>query len=150
MGSSDEVWFDYAFEVLLMKRFSAGTHRTIQWVENVGLIIIAIATVVAMGSEILVMIKQQAVHLADLLLLFIYLEVLAMVSIYLESGQLPVRMPLYIAIVALARYLILDMKNMDNLRMIGIAGATLVMALTVLVIRYGHHRFPYDKKENEQ
>lgn len=132
-----------------MKQFDNMAHRTIRWVENLGLIVIAAATVVAMGSEIVAMFKQQAVHLADLLLLFIYLEVLAMVSIYLESGQLPVRIPLYIAIVALARYLILDMKNMDNWRMLGIAGAALIMAATVLVIRYGHTRFPYEKKENE-
>jgi len=132
-----------------MKQIDDIAHRTIRWVENLGLIVIAVATVVAMGSEILLMVKQQAVHLADLLLLFIYLEVLAMVSIYLESGQLPVRIPLYIAIVALARYLILDMKNMDNWRMLGIAGAALVLALTVFIIRYGHVRYPYDKKENE-
>lgn len=130
-----------------MKQFDHMAHRTIRWVENLGLIVIAIATVVAMSNEIMTMFKQQAVHLADLLLLFIYLEVLAMVSIYLESGQLPVRIPLYIAIVALARYLILDMKNMDNWRMIGIAGATLVLAVTVFVIRYGHTRYPYDRKE---
>jgi protein PsiE len=132
-----------------MKQFDNMAHRTIRWVENLGLIVIAVATVVAMGSEILAMFRQQAVHLADLLLLFIYLEVLAMVSIYLESGQLPVRIPLYIAIVALARYLILDMKNMDNWRLLGIAGAALMMAATVLVIRYGHNRFPYEKKEHE-
>ena len=132
-----------------MKQFDKMAHRTIRWVENLGLIVIAVATVVAMGSEIMLMIKQQAVDLADLLLLFIYLEVLAMVSIYLESGQLPVRIPLYIAIVALARYLILDMKNMDNWRMIGIASAALVLAITVFVIRYGHTRYPYDRKEME-
>ena len=130
-----------------MKQFDKVAHRSIRWVENVGLVVIAVATMVAMGNEIMLMFKQQAVHLADLLLLFIYLEVLAMVSIYLESGQLPVRIPLYIAIVALARYLILDMKNMDNWRMLGIAGATLVLALTVFVIRYGHTRYPYERKD---
>ncbi len=51
------------------------------------------------------------VTLADLLLLFIYLEVVAMVGVYLESGKLPVRMPIYIGIVALARYLALDSKD---------------------------------------
>lgn len=132
-----------------IKQFDNMAHRTIRWVENLGLVVIAVATVLAMGSEILAMYKQQAVHLADLLLLFIYLEVLAMVSIYLESGQLPVRMPLYIAIVALARYLILDMKNMENWRMFGIAGAALILAVTVLVIRYGHTRYPYEKKDSD-
>ncbi len=122
-------------------------YKAIHWVENAGLLIIAIATVVAMGQEIGVMIAAHGVTLADLLLLFIYLEVLAMVGIYLESGKLPVRMPLYIAIVALARYLILDMKNMDTLRMLGVSGAALVLALTVLAIRYGHTRYPYEKPD---
>jgi len=133
-----------------MKKLDIIAHRTIRWVENLGLVVIAVATVLAMGSEIMAMFKSQTVHLVDLLLLFIYLEVLAMVSIYLESGQLPVRMPLYIAIVALARYLILDMKNMENWRMVGVAGAALVLAVTVLVIRYGHTRYPYDRKMHDE
>jgi len=111
-----------------------------------GLLIIAVATVIAVGFELVAMIEARTVTLADLLLLFIYLEVLAMVAIYLDSGKLPIRMPLYIAIVALARYLILDMKNLDTWRMLGIAGAALVMAIAVLVIRYGHIRFPYEEK----
>ena len=122
-------------------------HKAISWVENIGLIIIGVATVIAMGQEIMHMVNARSVQLADLLLLFIYLEVLTMVGIYLDSGKLPVRMPLYIAIVALARYLILDMKNLDTWRMLGVAGAALLVAITVLAIRYGHTRFPYDKSE---
>ena len=67
----------------------------------------------------------------------------------LESGKLPVRMPIYIAIVALARYLILDMKDMDTWRVIGISGAALVLAFTVLVIRFGHIKFPYGHHEDD-
>ena len=51
----------------------------------------------------------------------------------------------YIAIVALARYLILDMKNLDTIEIIGIAAAGLIIALAILVIRFGHTRFPYEK-----
>jgi len=116
--------------------------------EDIGLLIISIATLIAMGFEVSSMISARVVTLADLLLLFIYLEVLAMVAIYLNSGKLPVRMPLYIAIVALARYLILDMKNLDTWRMLGIAGAVLIVAIAVLVIRYGHSKFPYDDKDH--
>jgi len=118
--------------------------------EDIGLLIISIATLIAMGFEVSSMITARVVTLADLLLLFIYLEVLAMVAIYLNSGKLPVRMPLYIAIVALARYMILDMKNLDTWRMLGIAAAALIIALAVLVIRYGHARFPYDEKDSSQ
>jgi protein PsiE len=121
--------------------------RILSWVENIGLVIIAIATVIAGAQEIGVMIEHRAVQLADLLLLFIYLEVLTMVGLYLESGQLPVRMPLYIGMVALARYLVLDMKEMDVWRMVGVSASVLVLALAVLVVRYGHVRYPYGRGE---
>jgi protein PsiE len=70
-----------------------------------------------------------------------------MVALYIKSGKLPIRIPLYIAIVALARYLILDMKSMDTWRMLGVAGGTLILAVTILIIRYGHLRFPYGKED---
>ena len=122
--------------------------RAITFVENIGLVIIAIATVIAVSIEIASMVSARTVTLADLLLLFIYLEVLAMVSIYLDSGKLPVRIPLYIAIVALARYLILDMKNMDIWHMLAVSGAILIIAIAILVHRYGHTKFPYDEEGN--
>ncbi|WP_372881544.1 phosphate-starvation-inducible protein PsiE [Psychromonas sp.] len=130
-----------------MSKLKHTGHKVLDFVEDIGLLVIALATVVAMIFEIGVMLNARQVTLADLLLLFIYLEVLAMVGIYLKSGRLPVRMPLYIAIVALARYMILDMKNLDTLRMLGLAGAVLIMAVSILVIRYGHTRFPYDNKD---
>jgi protein PsiE len=123
-------------------------NKSLLLTQNIGLLLIAIGTVIAAGIDISAMIDARAISLADLLLLFIYLEVLAMVEIYLGSGKLPVRMPLYIAIVALARYLILDMKNLETWRMLGIAAAILVITVSVLAIRYGHHRFPYDKPED--
>jgi protein PsiE len=129
-----------------MKNIRKTGFTALNLVQDLGLLIIAVSTIIAMGIEIKVMIEHRQVALADLLLMFIYLEVLAMVAIYLESGKLPVRIPLYITIVALARYLILDMKNLDTWRMLTIAGAALIIAITVLVIRYGHTRFPYDSK----
>ncbi len=120
--------------------------KAIVFVENIGLIIIAVATVIAVGVEIKSMISVGTVTLADLLLLFIYLEVLAMVAMYLDSGKLPVRMPLYIAIVALARYLILDMKNLDIWHMLSVSGAILILAIAILVHRYGHTKYPYKEK----
>jgi protein PsiE len=120
-------------------------HKSLVLIEDLGLLIIALCTVIAVGIEISTMVRAMTVSLADLLLLFIYLEVLSMAAVYLESGKLPVRIPLYIAIVALARYLILDMKNLDTWRMLGVAGAALLLALAILVIRYGHTRFPYSK-----
>lgn len=122
-------------------------HKAITLIEDVGLIIVAISTVIAVGIEISNMLEAKTVKLADLLLLFIYLEVLAMVAMYLDSGKLPVRMPLYIAIVALARYMILDMKGLDNWRIIAIASAILLISLAVLIHRYGHTKLPYKNDE---
>jgi len=114
------------------------------WLQVAGLGLIALATVVAVVQHIVIMADARAVSLADLLLLFIYLEVMAMVGLYLESGQLPVRLPLYIAIVALARYLALDMKTMAPWEIVAVSGATLLLAVAVLVVRFGHVKYPYD------
>jgi protein PsiE len=130
---------------MAMQALKDVTKNSLDIAQNIGLILVAIATVIAFGIEVNVMIDNRSVTLADLLLLFIYLEVLAMVAIYLKSGKLPIRIPLYIAIVALARYMILDMKDMDTWRMLAVAGAALIMAITILVIRYGHIRYPYEK-----
>ena len=118
--------------------------------EAIGLIVITLATLVAGVFEVNAMVVARTVALGDLLLLFLYLEVLAMVGVYFRSGQLPVRFPIYIAIVALARYLVLDMKSLDAWRMLGVAAAMLVLALAVLVIRYGHIRFPYDEHPKDR
>lgn len=112
-------------------------------VENLGLLVIGIATVFAMMAETLVMIRAMQVTLTDLLLLFLYLEVLAMVGLYYHSVKLPVRFPLYIGMVALARYLILDMKSLDDWRMLAVTGSILLLTLAVFLIRYGHVRYPY-------
>ncbi|MFP4559700.1 MAG: phosphate-starvation-inducible PsiE family protein [Thiohalorhabdus sp.] len=132
-----------------MQSFQRLSHRALRLVERLVLVVITIATVAAIVEEIGIMLASGSVHLADLLLLFLYMEVLAMVGAYVDSGQLPVRMPIYIAIVALARYLVLDMKDLDNLRILAAAGGALVLALAVLVIRYGHVRFPYEKEPVE-
>lgn len=92
--------------------------------ETIGLLVITLATVVAGVIEVRTMVTAGTVTLADLLLLFLYLEIFAMVGVYFRSGQLPVRFPIYIAIVALARYLVLDMKSLDVWRMLGVTASS--------------------------
>ncbi len=111
--------------------------------EYLGLLVIAIATVFAGATEVMKMVGVGEVTLGDLLLLFLYLEVLAMVAIYLKSGKLPIRFPIYIAIVALARLLILDLKSLTEWEMIAIAGTITLLSFAVLILRFGHMRFPY-------
>lgn len=117
--------------------------RILHWVENVGLIVILLATLVASFQELQVMVAARKVTLTDLLLLFLYLEIFTMLGLYYKQGKLPVRYPIYIAIVALARYIVLGMKDMDEWRLLGVAAAVLMLTLAVLALRYGHTRFPY-------
>lgn len=111
--------------------------------EYFGLVVITLATIVASVVEVMHMIEARSVTLGDLLLMFLYLEVLAMIAIYLKSGKLPIRFPIYIAIVALARLLVLDMKEMTEWEMIAVAGTITFLTLSVLVLRYGHIKMPY-------
>jgi len=118
-------------------------YTSMVYIEQFVLVFIAIATVYATFHEIYRMWVAEIVTVGDLLLLFLYLEVLSMVKHYLVSGKLPVRYPLYIGIVALARYIVLDIKELDAYRILAVATAVLIMALAVLAVRYGHVRYPY-------
>ena len=129
-----------------LRRFFSGG---LDFVEYLGLLIIGVATTVAIYQEVVVMVAAHKVQLADLLLMFLYLEVLAMIGQYFKSGQLPVRFPMYIAMVALARYLILDIKEMNEWRMLAVATAIFLLTLGVLIIRYGHVKFPYREDASE-
>jgi len=119
-------------------------------IEDVGLWIVLIATVVAGGLELWKMIGARAVTLADILLLFIYLEVITMVDVYWRSGKLPVRMPLYIAMVALARFIIIEASHFDAWQVVGLSAAILVLAIAVLIVRFGHLKLPYPETEDIQ
>jgi protein PsiE len=121
--------------------------KLIAGVEDAGLFLILIATIIAIGQEVWRMLVVHRVELTDLLLLFIFLEVITMVESYWRLGKLPVRIPLYIAMVALARYLILDTSDAHNIHALFITGAILILALTVFVIRFGHLKFPYQEQD---
>lgn len=128
---------------MLNPRTTIYSRRTLRLFEAAGLIVIALATIFAGYQETMLMVHNGRVTLADLLLMFLYLEILTMVGLYFESGKLPVRFPLYIAMVAMARYVIVDIKEMDNMRLLGVSASIVLVALAVLVIRFGHIRYPY-------
>ena len=128
---------------MLHPRAANYSRRALYYFESAGLIVIAIATIYAGYQETMLMVSNARVTLADLLLMFLYLEILTMVGLYFESGKLPVRFPLYIAMVAMARYVIVDIKEMDNIRLLGVSASIVLVAIAVLVIRYGHVRYPY-------
>lgn len=116
-------------------------------IEDLGLFLILVATLVAAGQEITGMVAARRVTVSDLLMLFILLEVISMVEAYWRLGKLPVRMPLYIAMVALARFLILDIQEARNLNAVYMTLAILVLAIAVVVVRYGHLKLPYPDAE---
>jgi phosphate starvation-inducible membrane PsiE len=82
--------------------------------------------------------------ISDILLLFIYLELGAMVGIYFKTTRMPVRFLIYVAITALTRLLLEDiqMQHKPDQGILIIAGAILLLALANLVVRYGSARFP--------
>ena len=121
----------------------------LHYIEQIGLLLIVIATIIAVGQEIWVMIEKLKVDLKDLLLLFIYLEIIAMVKIYYEQHRLPIRFPIYIAIVALARYIILDSKSFAHWQLMEVGITIALLTLAVLIVRYGHVKLPYSETDNK-
>lgn len=120
--------------------------KGLYFIEQVALFFILLATLYAFGEEIVTIIKNRHVSLSDLLLLFIYMEVIAMIGIYYEDHTLPIRYPIYIAIIALARFLILDSKDLTWYAMLGVGGTILILTMAIYVHRYGTVKLPYKKR----
>ena len=110
--------------------------KIVKQIQLLTLIIILISTVIAIGSELYQMFKINRVTLADLLLLFLYLEVLAMVRVFWESQSIQITLPLFIAITALSRFIILQVKSINPEILVYEAGAILLIALAILVLRF--------------
>ena len=108
----------------------------IKFAEKALLILIAVLTVFATGEEILSIFTQQSVQLADLLLLFIFTEVLGMIGIFFVSNRIPITLPIFIAMTAIARLIILQGKDMDMSFLLYEAGAILILSIAVLILRF--------------
>lgn len=106
-----------------------------------GLFVIGAAILWASWVEVFEIIAQGGPGIKDVLLLFIYLELGAMVGIYFQTKRLPVRYLIYIAVTALTRVLAVDIKTMSDLHMITLSGAILILCIAVLVLRIGSARF---------
>ena len=102
------------------------------------MVIILISTVIAVGIEMKNMFLNQSVTLADLLLMFLYLEVLAMVRVFWNQQSICITLPLLIAITALARFIILQGKEMDPTALVYEAVAILLIAGAIVVLRLRH------------
>ena len=102
------------------------------------LTIILLSTVIAVGIEIKTMFLNQSVTLADLLLMFLYLEVLAMVRIFWDQQSISITLPLLIAITALSRFIILQGKEMDPSGLVYEAVAIVLIASAIVILRLRH------------
>ena len=100
--------------------------------------VILLSTVIAVGIEIKTMFLNQSVTLADLLLMFLYLEVLAMVRIFWHQQSISITLPLLIAITALARFIILQGKEMDPAALVYEAVAIVLIAGAIVILRLRH------------
>ena len=98
--------------------------------------VIALLTIVATVQEITSIYMVGRVNLPDLLLLFIYTEVLGMIGVFYVSNKIPITLPLFIAMTALSRLIILQGKDMEPSTLIYEAGAILLIAIACLIIRY--------------
>ena len=115
----------------------------------VGLFVIGASIVWASWAEVLKIIAHGGPEIKDVLLLFIYLELGAMVGIYFQTKHLPVRYLIYIAVTALTRVLTIDIKEMSDTHMITLTAAILVLSLAVLVVAIGSTRFRDRAKDRE-
>ena len=102
------------------------------------MVIILISTVIAVGIEINKMFQIKSVTLADLLLMFLYLEVLAMVRVFWDQQSISITLPLLIAITALARFIILQGKEMDPTALVYEAVAIVLIAGAIVILRLRH------------
>ena len=105
------------------------------------------ATVWAAGWAFFEIFQKQHASIQDLLLLFIFLEIGAMVGIYFKTNHMPVRFLLYIAITALTRHMVDIMSHapIDIKEMATVGITILVIALSIFIIRYTSTRYPSDK-----
>ncbi|WP_435248208.1 phosphate-starvation-inducible protein PsiE [Vibrio sp. nBUS_14] len=127
----------------LPKSFSKPFLKIFHILEAVLLVAITLATLFAMMEEFMHVFAVRRVQLTDILLMFIYLEVLAMVQQFVMNGKIPVRYPIYIAMMAIARYITLGMKELDAVLIVWLSVAAFILAAATLLIRVGHHYWPY-------
>ena len=123
-------------------------NAAIRNIQLVAVVIVLVSTILAFLLEIIKMYETQNVTLADLLLMFIYIEVIGLVRSYWESRSVRVIYPLIIAITALSRFIILQDKESDPTNLIYLAGAILIVSIATVVIRF--RRSKYLKIDNDK
>ena len=122
---------------VINNEFTKQLHWTTVVSEKFMLGVIGVLTLIAAGLDIYEMFLLRTVDLADLFLLFIYVEIIGMVGAYYSTHKIPVTFPIVIAITALCRLLILQGKESEPWVLIGSAGAILVLAGAIYILNIG-------------
>jgi protein PsiE len=99
------------------------------------LILIALFTVYSVGAEMYTVLMTGKITLTDLLLMFIYAEVLGMVAAFYKYNKIPISIPIFIAITALCRLIILQGKGISTVDLMYESGAVLLLAISALIIK---------------
>ena len=106
------------------------------------LFVLWIAVLWSTTASVIHILQKGTPSLDDLLLFFIYLEILAMIGIYFQTRRMPVRFLIYIAITAITRVLVVDVKILSNATIMTYAGAITILAVAILLIKYSSAKFP--------
>ena len=126
-------------------------NKTIRNIQLTAVLVVLISTVIAFFLEIKEMYVNQNITLADLLLMFIYIEVIGLVKSYWETRAVRITYPLVIAITALARFIILQDKESDPANLIYISVAILIVALATVIIRFRNSKYlKIDKSKSNE
>jgi protein PsiE len=122
-------------------------YRYITFAEKTILVLIAFFTIFGVGTEMQKVFESGTVALTDLLLMFIYAEVLGMVAGFYKSRKIPITIPIFIAITALCRLIILQGKGVGAVDLIYESGAVVLLALAALVIRWNLIKLKRDPED---
>ena len=120
--------------------------KFIRLIQVTSVLIILTGAVIGFISEINLMIEKMKVELADLLLLFIYVEVMGMIRVYLLNEEIRITYPLIIAITAISRLIILQKKDLDPSILIYESVAILIIAGAIIVLRLRYLTFLKPKR----
>ena len=116
-------------------------NSSIRNIQLVAVIVVLISTIIAFFLEMKEMYENKDITLADLLLMFIYIEVIGLVRSYWETQSVRITYPLIIAITALARFIILQDKESDPSNLIYISLAILIVSIATVIIRFRNSRY---------
>ena len=116
-------------------------NNSIRNIQLVAVVVVLISTIIAFFLEMKEMYDNRDIALADLLLMFIYIEVIGLVRSYWETRSVRISYPLVIAITALARFIILQDKDSDPTNLIYISTAILIVAIATVIIRFRNSKY---------